>query len=135
MLKLLSWVIGIGLLGCYPYTHLIFYIYLVLSLMKINQFLSRVSISLHGIRAIKTLTVLFLQNLSLFFYSSPPFLSSKASAPPTHLPQGCHASSKVSRSSSSAGRGFMPLPRSTEPLFRLNRASSSESEHCPGSSA
>ena len=36
---MLNWVISIGLLGCYPYTHLVFYIYLVPSLMK-NQSIS-----------------------------------------------------------------------------------------------
>ena len=46
--RVLRLVISIGLLGRYPYTHLIFYIYLVPSLMLINQFLSRVSISLQS---------------------------------------------------------------------------------------
>jgi len=34
----LSWVISIGLLGCYSYTHLVIYIYLVPSLMNNNPF-------------------------------------------------------------------------------------------------
>ena len=44
-------VISIGLLSCYPYTHIVLYIYLVSSLMLINEFNSKVSISLHGIKA------------------------------------------------------------------------------------
>jgi len=39
-------VISIGLLGCYPCTHFVFYIYLVPSLMLIINFYSRVFISL-----------------------------------------------------------------------------------------
>ena len=39
----------IGLLGCYPYTHLVFDIYLIPSLMNYSYYLLRVSICLHSL--------------------------------------------------------------------------------------